>query len=67
MNNLNVITTKEIAKMFHVSGATITRWIRKVPGFPTPRRLGQSFYFDADEIREFWDRQGDKCRQIYQP
>jgi len=61
-----IIKTADVCRKFCISKSTATRWIR-TQGFPAPRKIGKAFFFDADEIEEWWERKGREGLKVYQP
>ena len=53
-------TFEAVAKMFGKSAKTVGRWVRTIPGFPQPVRVGLSRLFLSDEIEDFVQRLKEK-------
>jgi predicted DNA-binding transcriptional regulator AlpA len=50
------LTVKELAEKLHVCRASIYNYIKKIPDFPQPRKIGRLSRWDAEEMDAFMSR-----------
>jgi predicted DNA-binding transcriptional regulator AlpA len=46
-------TVKELADHLNVSRASIYNYLRKIPGFPQPKKVGRLSRWDPEEVDKF--------------
>ncbi len=49
----NYLMVGQVASIFGKSTKTIRRWVRTVPNFPKPRKVGRSLLFVRAEIEAY--------------
>jgi predicted DNA-binding transcriptional regulator AlpA len=47
------LTVKELSEELHVCRASIYNYLRKIPGFPQPTKLGRLSRWDTEEVELF--------------
>jgi predicted DNA-binding transcriptional regulator AlpA len=47
------LTVKDLEENLHVCHATIYNYLKKIPGFPQPQKVGRLSRWDPEEIERF--------------
>jgi predicted DNA-binding transcriptional regulator AlpA len=50
------LTVKELSEKLHVSRASSYNYLRKIPGFPQPKKVSRLSRWDPEEVETFMSR-----------